>query len=780
MTMVQRIDCPGCDSILKVDDRHAGKTIACPKCANKVRVPEVSANDSTVPRSGKSRTPEATPPRERSRATDSSQKPIPRRPPAKPAQAEDIWDQPLDDFDDEDDDFTEVPRGRSAPARRATKPSRQSSGSPAWLHYAAGFGACAVLFAFVWLVFLRPGPIPLEVARQEPTESPADRQARERREGIAEPAASKEISSAASAPIAAPSPETAAKAAAATSVVAKGGAVGANAEKAALAAGSVTAETAGAVDLAKLRPSSAPTKNWRLKQMDVTPDKSDPNVPEGAELPLEEMIEQVGDCVVVIRVKDKAGQDVGLGSGFVIDSSGLIATCHHVVRGAHKVVVRFRNGTESDVTGFRQMNADGDLAILEMAKKFPKLRALPLALDKPLRPGQEVIAIGHPSGLSFTPTRGIVSGVHKTSELPTGARQFLKKAPKDQQWIQTDAVISPGNSGGPLFNRKGEVIGVNSWLSPQTRFAFAVHVQHLRDLQNQLYADVKPISGAGSDSASSDLDPEVQAVVTDFRRAAEEFMVDYGKARQKAVEERDSSDLKKLLKTNPAKPFAGRLLQIATTKKKTPSAFQALSNVCEVLAFSDPDTTDDLMQRATRQLLEDHVAEEELEGVVLNLQKLEHLSIRSFLQSLMQKSPHRNVKAFAGLSLVVHLENRLEEIENEVSAQKLDKEILTICKRVASEFGDVEYDDTTLAKILEPVIFEKENLSVGCKVPEIAGVDLDGAEFKSSEYSGKAVLLVFWGDWCPVCRQYYPYLRKIVKNFDGKPFVMLGVNSDEP
>ncbi len=212
---------------------------------------------------------------------------------------------------------------------------------------------------------------------------------------------------------------------------------------------------------------SSPTGTHRPADAKANASKSPSSPPGGlAELPLEDLIAKVGDGVVLITVLDRAGHPLGLGTGFVIDDRGSIATCYHVVRHAARAQVQFRDGFTTEVKGSLQLSPQADLAILELKQKPSHLAPLQLAVNEELRLGQEVIAIGHPSGLTFTPTRGIINGVHKTSDLPPDARQFLllRKASKDENWVHTDAVISPGNSGGPLMNRRGEVEGVNSWV----------------------------------------------------------------------------------------------------------------------------------------------------------------------------------------------------------------------------------------------------------------------------------------------------------------------------
>src|SRR5690606_27043253 len=138
-------------------------------------------------------------------------------------------------------------------------------------------------------------------------------------------------------------------------------------------------------------------------------------------------------------------------------------TNYHVVSAAAKASVQFRDGEKFPVKGYRAYDPSADLAILELEKKPAKIEPLRLAETEELRQGSEVIAIGHPQGFKFTTTTGIVSGVYRTGELPEDARWFLD-APESNVWIQTNAVISNGSSGGPLLNQRGEVIGINTWI----------------------------------------------------------------------------------------------------------------------------------------------------------------------------------------------------------------------------------------------------------------------------------------------------------------------------
>jgi S1-C subfamily serine protease len=152
------------------------------------------------------------------------------------------------------------------------------------------------------------------------------------------------------------------------------------------------------------------------------------------------------------RMDDRVHQATG--SGFIIDTEGLVMTNSHVVFGAQALAVTLDDGTELPA---RLLGADPifDIAILQIPKPDRgKLPVLVFGDSDSLRPGDKVIAIGNPLGLDQTITSGIVSGLNRI--LPERPRLLA------HPMIQTDAAINPGNSGGPLLNRCGDVIGVTS------------------------------------------------------------------------------------------------------------------------------------------------------------------------------------------------------------------------------------------------------------------------------------------------------------------------------
>lgn len=141
----------------------------------------------------------------------------------------------------------------------------------------------------------------------------------------------------------------------------------------------------------------------------------------------------------------------GSGTGFIISSDGYIVTNNHVVEDATSIRVTLTNGNEVTAQ-LRGTDPSTDIAVLKIHEYG--LKSLQFANSKQLRPGQIAIAIGNPMGLQFTVTAGVVSALGRSLRASNG--RLIDDV------IQTDAALNPGNSGGPLLNSTGQVIGVNT------------------------------------------------------------------------------------------------------------------------------------------------------------------------------------------------------------------------------------------------------------------------------------------------------------------------------
>ena len=168
-----------------------------------------------------------------------------------------------------------------------------------------------------------------------------------------------------------------------------------------------------------------------------------------------------------------------LGSGVLVDGSGHIITNHHVVQGADEIRVQLADGRIAmpEIVG---MDPDTDLAILRVPIKDPPV--MPMGRSDELRAGDVVLAIGNPFGLSQTVTQGIVSA---TGRGRLGVTDF-------EDFIQTDAAINFGNSGGALINTQGELIGINTAVLAQNLgtdgISFAIPVNMVRGVMDQIIA----------------------------------------------------------------------------------------------------------------------------------------------------------------------------------------------------------------------------------------------------------------------------------------------------
>jgi S1-C subfamily serine protease len=174
----------------------------------------------------------------------------------------------------------------------------------------------------------------------------------------------------------------------------------------------------------------------------------------------------------------------GAGSGFIIDNKGYILTNFHVVQGAQsiEVVLGDQSRYPAKFIGADQRN---DVALLKIEPKGKPLVALPLGDSASLQVGQKVLAIGNPFGFQSTLTTGVVSALGRTVQ--TSQTTFIDEA------IQTDAAINRGNSGGPLINSHGEVIGINSAIYTPTGttagIGFAIPVNTAKRIAHDLITD---------------------------------------------------------------------------------------------------------------------------------------------------------------------------------------------------------------------------------------------------------------------------------------------------
>ena len=177
------------------------------------------------------------------------------------------------------------------------------------------------------------------------------------------------------------------------------------------------------------------------------------------------IIENAVKSVVTIKT------NIGQGTGFLITDDGYVVTNSHVVQGATAAAIYTYDGQTYQVL---LVGSDStlDIALLKISGNFEKLK---LANSDDIQIGEKVIAIGNPLGLQFSVSEGIVSAVNR--EGPSGIKAY----------IQTDAALNPGNSGGPLINKQGKAIGINNFkIGSGESLGFALESNYIEDAVNQI------------------------------------------------------------------------------------------------------------------------------------------------------------------------------------------------------------------------------------------------------------------------------------------------------
>lgn len=199
-----------------------------------------------------------------------------------------------------------------------------------------------------------------------------------------------------------------------------------------------------------------------------SPKKAAPGAPKPVarvELSARDIVQRYKPAIV--RIENDMGMRVGVGTGFILTKTGRIATNLHVIAGGGVLTVKLADGTKYVVPRVVAVDMDRDLAVIEIDADHP-LPTVPLGDSDAVEPGDAVVAIGNPMSFDFSVSDGLISSV---------------RAVEGHVLLQISAPISQGSSGGPLFNRFGEVIGVATLVSAQGQnINFGVPANYLHPL----------------------------------------------------------------------------------------------------------------------------------------------------------------------------------------------------------------------------------------------------------------------------------------------------------
>jgi S1-C subfamily serine protease/peroxiredoxin len=483
------------------------------------------------------------------------------------------------------------------------------------------------------------------------------------------------------------------------------------------------------------------------------------------ELPLSDLVDQIDDAVVFVTASDALGDDVSVGTGCIIDRTGLVATNRHVVDEAISVHIRLRDGGRFPVRGIVAESESHDLVIMKVDGLPESIETFALREPPKLRPGDPLIAIGHPMQFQFTVSDGILSALRRTDELPEIYQEGLH-ANVETEWLQTTAAISNGSSGGPLLTTRGEFVGINTWVANGQNLGFAISVRHLTDLAER--AEQPPVAF-----------PLRNAPVIVGTRAAvlkrefqEELQNQLSSLLSGTVEDRAKSATR--LSTRVAS-YAARCLELMKESETDSERVDALVLAHQIWgSWSSPTAGGQRHFAKMYELAESQLARSDaLSRVVDVLGDGPYSSEMSGLVSrLLREHPSPAVQARAGLALV-------KAMQGHVDAEMFVPEQIELLNRMRLRLGNVEVGGVLVEDLAGEQLLTLRSLRAGGIAQELAGPDHTGQSIRLSDYSGRIVLLDFWADAAPLSRDSYRLKRELVQELQDRPFTLLGVNCDE-
>jgi peroxiredoxin len=367
---------------------------------------------------------------------------------------------------------------------------------------------------------------------------------------------------------------------------------------------------------------------------------------------------------------------------------------------------------------------------------------------------------------------GEINAVRSTSKLPEELREAIR-SPEGTIWLQTDAVLDHGSSGGPLLDASGKAVGMSTFImGPQ--LGFALHLEHARGAFQEsktAKAMTLPFPPGEHESAMAWYCREVGSIVQALTQEIQNQNAALAQLPESERNERLSqmvdgsrSKLRALYQGDPKSWQGLQALLVATSlnnKDRSPAALECQTEVCQLV-------------------LKHHAHREDLYSMLWELDPNASDEVRQFGEQLLSDSPHREVQLQAAAWLAM---NRLSWLGSnkplELDAiQRARSEVTQYAKQCAESAEDATFRGLPMKDFSVAVIGQLSASPVGIAAPETAGVDVQGKKFTLADYRGQVVLLDFFADWCPWCRRMYDFERRLAEKMKGQSFALLGVNCD--
>jgi peroxiredoxin len=452
-------------------------------------------------------------------------------------------------------------------------------------------------------------------------------------------------------------------------------------------------------------------------------------------------------------------------------ATGLILTNYHVVAGAGAIDVKFRDHAKTLPAEVLAVDRDHDIAFLQVKRPPSDVHVVELQSSVLPAAGATAWTIGHPNELRDTVGWGNINAVRKTSELPEQLRQALN-APADSRWLQTNAVLASGSSGGPLLNDQGQALGINTFvLGPQ--FGFAIHISHAR----QAYLDAKQLKPLSLPLAPGEKEDPLGWPSRPVAPLLKAFSQEYNELQATAAGMSQTDVFSRL--SSIRSKYRQQFLELA---EKQPQDWPGLQALTYAAQFCDGEATAPALQQICQLALQHHADDPHLVAITNGVAQQPTEAARKFCRQVSERSPHEGVRLRAKLSLVSNLVQRLQSTEllDVADVKAAREEMGTVIDSLEQDAKPSEslISGETGQQLVNALREQLAAIQIGVETPEIEGVDIEGQQFKLSQYRGQAVLLDFFADWCPHCRRMYPGERAMVEKMKDRPFALLGIHCE--
>lgn len=479
------------------------------------------------------------------------------------------------------------------------------------------------------------------------------------------------------------------------------------------------------------------------------------------------MIREKEKGVFFLRVLDKEGDLVSTGTGFLVDRKGTLVTALHVIQSESGTVgsveAQGADGRKWEVEGVAASDPSVDLALLHLANMPVGAKALDLAGDELPERGAKVLALGHPQGFQFVSTDGIVSATHKTDQLPARFLQsgFIHSG-CDVVWLQTTAAVGPGNSGGPLLDASGKVVGVVQWGTPGQGMNFALQVASVRKLLTQ---PRKLVTLPAFTQPRADL----RALMADYFKDRAQFRIEsdpfFGRPFGSPA---DSA------KRDPGPAYIPKLLALAHTYRGNDIELEILTTLMGFASKEDcgQEVTEDV-KKASERVVDHFCDDRRLIPFLRSRPKPTLMEAQGFLASLSKASSDPEIRGLAALACA-------RSIDANADGGRFRNSALKFARAAAQCPPEVMLGPVSLAEAAGELVDMLTHSVVGCRAPLLVGTDQHGKAVGPATLKGQHTVVAFYSERSEFQTGVAKQLNQFVKYAEGRPLSVIGVLIEEP